>query len=482
MMKSRFKPYPTMKDSGLPWLGKIPEHWQLRRGKILFDPIDVRSATGEEELLTVSSEKGVVRRSSINVTMFKAESYVGYKLCWPGDLVVNSLWAWAKGLGVSRDHGIVSSAYGVYRLQAPYCEYSNYIHELVRSTPFQWELQVRSKGIWVSRLQLTDEAFLDAPFPLPPEAEQAAIVRFLDHIDRHIRGYIRVKQKLVKLLEEQRQAIIHRAVTRGLDPHIRLKASDVEWLGEVPEDWEIIRLGRLVNLITGFPFQSDGFTSNESDIKLLRGVNVSPGVIRWTDVVRWPQSERHNYEGFELQIGDIILGMDRPLIHGGTRVGMIQPSDLPALLLQRVARIRTHAELDADFLLLLLAGKAFAEYLTPIFTGITVPHLSPDQIKSFRFALPDIDEQAKVVTWVETNTRSLRQAMENTQREIALLREYQIRLIADMVTGKLDVREAATRLPDEPAEPELLDDIDAEFSPDTESTDALDETLETIGA
>lgn len=167
-------PYPAMKDSGVPWLGEVPEHWEVKRGKNLFRCIDVRSLTGGEELLTVSSERGVVPRRSATVTMFKAESYVGHKLCWPGDLVINSLWAWARGLGVSQLHGIVSTAYGVYRPRAEAGIDSLFIHELVRSKPFHWELQVRSKGVWTSRLQLTDESFLGAPFPCPPPVEQSA--------------------------------------------------------------------------------------------------------------------------------------------------------------------------------------------------------------------------------------------------------------------------------------------------------------------
>ena len=103
-MISNLKPYPAMKDSGVPWLGQVPEHWDIKRAKNLFRCVDVRSEIGEEELLTVSSERGVVPRRSATVTMFKAESYVGHKLCWPGDLVVNSLWAWARGLGVSQFH------------------------------------------------------------------------------------------------------------------------------------------------------------------------------------------------------------------------------------------------------------------------------------------------------------------------------------------------------------------------------------------
>ena len=242
-------PYPAYKPSAVLWIGDLPEHWEVWQGKAILRPVDVRSETGDEELLTVSAQRGVVPRKSANVTMFKAESYIGYKLCWPGDLVINSLWAWAHGLGVSLHHGIVSSAYGVYR-PLPRAN-ARFIHLLVRSVPFQWELQVRSKGIWVSRLQLTDESFLEAPFPLPPLPEQAAIVRYLDHADRRIRRYVAAKRKLIALLEEEKQAIVNQAVIRGLDPNVRLKPSGVEWLGDVPEHWEVRRLKTICDMKSG---------------------------------------------------------------------------------------------------------------------------------------------------------------------------------------------------------------------------------------
>ena len=118
-------------------------------------------------------------------------------------------------------------------------------------SPFQCELQVRSKGIWLSRLQLTDEAFLGAPFPLPPLPEQRAIVRYLDHVDDRIRRYVSAKEKLIALLEEERHAVIHRAVTRGLDRNVRLKPSGVEWLGDVPAHWEVRRLKTVCSMKSG---------------------------------------------------------------------------------------------------------------------------------------------------------------------------------------------------------------------------------------
>ena len=239
MMDAELRPYPRMKDSGVEWLGEVPEHWEVRRGKTVFRSIDQRSETGNEELLTVSSDQGIIPRESANVTMFKAKSYVGHKLCRPGDLVINSLWAWSRGLGVSRRHGIVSTAYGVYRVRATSRVLPEFIHSLVRSDAFNWELRVRSKGIWISRLQLTDESFLSTAFPLPPFSEQRAIARFLDHADRRIQRYIRAKERLIEVLEEEKQVIIHQAVTGQIDvrtgqPYSAYKGSGVEWLGEVP--------------------------------------------------------------------------------------------------------------------------------------------------------------------------------------------------------------------------------------------------------
>lgn len=318
---------------------------------------------------------------------------------------------------------------------------------------------------------------------LPPLCEQLAIVRFLDYVDRRIRRYIRAKQKLVELLEEQKRVTIHRAVTRGLDPDVRLKPSDVQWLGDVPAHWEVSRLGRLIELATGFPFKSDGFTQDEADVRLLRGVNIAPGQVRWDDLVRWPSRERQQYAFFELHAGDIVLGMDRPIIQGGIRVATIEQSDLPSLLLQRVARIRPRDQLRADFLRLLLTGPSFSSYLAPIFTGISVPHLSPEQIRSFRFALPGLAEQEAIVGWAVAATVALVANMERVQREITLLREYRTRLIADVVTGKVDVREAAEGLPEEVNEPEALDeaaglaDGEDELVVD-ELDDATDETEE----
>lgn len=467
--------YPAMKDSGVPWLGNVPEHWEVLPNRAIFSEVRERDHP-DEEMLSVTITKGVIRQHALLEDSSKKDSSnqdkSAYKLVRPGDIAYNKMRAWQGAVGVSKYEGIVSPAYVVQRPRNDVAP--QYLHYLLRTPAFAKEAERWSYGITSDMWSLRPEHFKMIYSCLPPVPEQVAIVRFLDYADRRIRRYIRAKQKLITLLEEQKQAIIHRAVTRGLDPNVRLKRSGVEWLGDLPEHWEVTRLGRLIELMTGFPFKSNGFTRGAEDIRLLRGINISPGKIRWTDVVRWPRSERDEYSAFDLQVGDIVLGMDRPIVQSGTRVATVNEPDVPALLLQRVARIRPRHELQGEFLSLLLAGKSFADYLTPIFTGISVPHLSPEQIKSFRLGLPTDDEQRQIARWAAEKTSATNAAVVSAEREIDLLREYRARLIADVVTGKLDVREAAARLQDEIDDLESIDDADMLNDSADVTSDGLD--------
>jgi type I restriction enzyme, S subunit len=232
------KKHPAYKDSGLNWLEQIPAHWEEERAKWYFDKIDDRSETGEEELLSVSHITGVTPRSEKNVTMFQAESYIGHKLCYPKDLVINSMWAWMAALGVSQYHGIVSSAYGVYRPKSNDLFHPRYLDYLVRTKGYAGEYLCRSKGVWTSRLLLNPEAFFNIPIIRPPLAEQDAIVGFLEEKTAVINKFITHKQQLIELLQEQKQVVVNTAVTQGLDPHVPRKPSGIEWLGDIPAQWE----------------------------------------------------------------------------------------------------------------------------------------------------------------------------------------------------------------------------------------------------
>ena len=471
-------PYSAYKPSGVLWLGDVPEHWDVRRGKVLLCPVDIRSKTGNEELLTVSAQRGVVPRKSANVTMFKAESYVGYKLCWPGDLVINSLWAWAHGLGVSQHHGIVSSAYGVYRPLSKV--HHRFIHLLARSVPFQWELQVRSKGIWVSRLQLTDEEFLRAPFPLPPLDEQRAIVRYFDYVDRRIQRYISAKRKLIALLEEERQAIVNRAVTRGLDPNVRLKPSGVDWLGDVPEHWEVRRLGYLATKFgSGITPRGGATIYQESGVPFLRSQNVHFGGIRMRYVARIAPTLHKDLAGSHVQPGDVLLNIT------GASIGRVcaVPADLAeANVNQHVCIIRPKQEhVHSRILAAYLSTPMMQRQIQTEQSGASREGLTLQSIRTFKVVLPLLSEQAVIVKHLDKATADIDAAIARAHRQIDLIQEYRTRLIADVVTGKLDVREAAALLPEEEDEPNLIDDSSLFADDIDDEADDLDEPKEEWG-
>ena len=412
---AQFKSYSAYKPSGVVWLGDIPEHWGVPRGKALLIPIDIRSSTGDEELLTVSARHGVIPRESASVTMFKAESYAGYKLCWPGDLVINSLWAWAHGLGVSRHHGIVSSAYGVYR-PLPKVD-ARFVHLLVRSVPFQWELQVRSKGIWLSRLQLTDEAFLGAPIPLPPLPEQRSIVRYLDYVDRRIRRYVDAKRKLIALLEEERKNSTHEAI-QSLDTRshrLEAVASLVARPIERSSVKTYIPIG-LYNRGRGM-FRKELRSGNElgdsSFFWVKEGDLVISGQFAWEGAI-----------ALATGIEDGCVASHRyPILRGKPGI------------------------LDSGFLLSFFQtawGQLLLDHHSRGAAGRNRP-LNIRTLLKEAISLPPLESQSQISEMLQRESYVRQQVRLSEQ----LLMEYRTRLIADVVTGRLDVRDAAAQLPDE---------------------------------
>ena len=469
-MIADLKPYPEYKDSGLPWVEELPQGWIVRRGRGVFESIDVRSKTGKEELLTVSSQDGVRLRSSKAVTMFQAKSYVGHKLCWPGDLVVNSLWAWATGLGFSRHYGIVSTAYGVYRPRDEHKAKWRFLDYLLRSCAYKWEFQTRSRGIWISRLQLTDWYFFDMPILLPPEEDAEAIVRFLDHANAKIDRYVRAKKKLIKLLNEQKQAIIHRAVTRGLDPNAPLKDSGIPMLGQIPDDWKTIPIKRVATVLNGFAFSSEIYT--DSGVPLIRIGDVkSSGTVDIEHAVKLPGGFLASHSFVEIKNGDLVMAMT------GATIGKVAKysHDCPSLLNQRVCAFRClSGRVVQEYLFLLLSSQLYLQQVLMACYGGAQPNISDTTLAGFKMPIAPFDLQKEIVSSVVRETRSLTAAITHAEREIELLNEYRTRLVADVVTGKLDVREAAEVLPEEL----VVESDGADSTDETDLSDDADEVLQ----
>jgi type I restriction enzyme, S subunit len=441
-MIHHLKPYPAYKDSGAPWLGDVPEHWEVRRIKTLFREKDERSGNGRGVLLSLTRSRGILPQTEASNRIASAEDLSKYKLCQPGELVMNRMQAWSGMFAVSSLEGLVSPDYSVFK---PFSASNvKYFEHLFKTPILVDQFARRSKGIGSGFNRLYTPDFGSVPVIAPSFLEQTAIVRFLDYMGRRIQRYIRAKQNLIKLLEEQKQAIIHSAVTRGLNPNVRLKPSGVEWLGDVPEHWEVRRAKAVCSEII--------------DCKNRTPESIDDGaylVVRTTCIRNGEFDPSGGYKTDEKdyliwtargapRVGDVFFTREAP---AGEACLVPERNDL--CMGQRMMYFRPEPDLlDPRFLLLNIYGPLTRTYVELSTNGSTVGHLRLGQVYALPILWCPLEEQQTIIKHVEQATQHIYRIHAAAQREISLLGEYRTRLIADAVTGKLDVREAASKLPD----------------------------------
>ncbi|WP_368644027.1 restriction endonuclease subunit S [Castellaniella ginsengisoli] len=416
------------------WLPAVPEHWNEQRAKTFFREVDERSKTGQEELLSVSHLTGVTPRSQKKVTMFKAASYVGSKMCHPGDIVINTLWAWMAALGASKHIGIVSPAYGVYRPHHPDSFNPAYLDYLLRTRAYVAEYIGRSTGIRASRLRLYPNQFLDITLIQPPRPEQDQIVAYLRAQDAHIARYIKAKRNLINLLTEQKLRIIDHAVTRGLDASVALKPSGIEWLGDVPEHWEVKPLKRWVQL--------NASTLGEKTNPDFEFRYVDIGSVQTGRLVK--ELERIRFESAPsrarrvLRRGDTIISTVRTYLKAIWYVS----EDADELIASTGFAVLTPGKsVEPEYLGYVIQSSAFVNRVAANSIGIAYPAIAETVLGRFHVALPPtVDEQQAIVAHIKTESKPLDEAIARADEEIKLIREYRDRLIADVVTGQVDVR------------------------------------------
>lgn len=464
-MIADLKPYPVMKVSGVPWLGEVPEHWELRRTKTVLRQ-RVEKGFPDEPLLAATQTKGVVRKDQFeNRTVLALKDLHLLKLVRQGDFVI-SLRSFQGGIEYAREQGIISPAYTVlYPVSA---ESHGFLAWLFKSKPYVENLSLYVTGIRQGQ-NIDYEKLSRSELPLPPLPEQAAIVRFLDYADRRIRRYVRAKQKLIKLLEEQKQAIIHRAVTRGLDPNVRLKPSGVEWLGDVPEHWEVVALRRRWS-VTDCKHLTVPFIEGEDGMPLASVREVQHFELSLANAKR--TSLKHYaslIEGGRKPVkGDLIYC--RNVSVGAAAV---VTTDEPLAMGQDVCLIRSVGE-NQRYLNYFLRSGAMRRQLAMLLIGSTFNRINVADVKALTIVVPPRIEQDAIADFLDSELNETLRAQAAAKDEISLLREYRTRLIADVVTGKLDVREAAARLPDDADELEPLDETDDPSDADGATVDDLD--------
>jgi len=472
-------PYSAMKDSGVPWLGEVPEHWEVQRLRNLSDMrvSNVDKHTKEDERpVRLCNYVDVYRndyiRPSLGLMRATAtpDEVERFRLHVGDVLITKDSEAW-NDIGVPalvrQSADDLVSGYHLAILR-PFEDRiaGEYLFRVLQSTAAQYQFHVEANG--VTRYGLSHAAIRSVWLPAPPLHEQAAIVRFLDHADRRIRRYIRAKQKLIKLLEEQKQAIIHHAVTRGLDPNVRLKPSGVEWLGDVPEHWEVKRAKVLFHEV------DRRSTTGTGELLSLR---MYQGLVPHREVSTVPISTDALVGFKKVRLGQLVMNRMRAAIGMfgiANRDGLVSPDyavlePIDAQVLEYFLRLfKTSA-----------AGGVFRIESKGLGTGSAgFMRLYTDRFGMIKLPVPPVEEQQRIVRGIGDGIAELERTEDRLSREVGLVREYRTRLIADVVTGKLDVGEAAARLPGEAEESEPLDEIEAEGDADEAGVDDTDEVPE----
>ena len=462
-MIGELKPYSAYKDSRVPWLGKVPEHWDMERAKWLFQKMD-RPARENDDVVTCFRDGTVTLRKNRRLRGYtEALKEIGYQGVRRGDLVIHAMDAFAGAIGVSDSDGKGTPVYAVCQPQEgvnPFF-YSYAVREMARS---QWILAL-AKGIRERSTDFRFDTFASSFVPLPPTEEQAQIATFLDYADCRIRRYIRSKQKLIKLLEEQKQVVINQAVTRGLDPNVPLKPSGIKWLGDIPEHWEVKRVKNVCQVLRG------KFTHRpRNDPRFYDGQFpfIQTGDISAAKKYISSYSQTLNDKGFA--ISKMFPAGTLAMVITGAKTGHVAILGFDACFPDSaVGFLPRDSQADTDFLFYLFIS--LKNRLDQAAITSTQENLNIERISSQISAWPPIQEQRIIASNLQKQSTAIDEISQHIQTQITFIREFRTRLIADVVTGKLDVREVAAHLPEELDEPELLEDdlLDPDLDPDADS-------------
>lgn len=457
------KPYAEYKDSGQKWLGDVPAHWEVLPNRAIFDEIKERNHP-KEEMLSVTITRGIVRQKALLDGSSKKDSSnlnkFAYKLVQPDDLAYNKMRAWQGALGASNFRGIISPAYVVMRPKNGANPW--FYHNLYRTPAFAKEAERWSYGITSDMWSLRPEHFKIISSILPPTNEQIAIVRFLDYANQKIDRFIRTKRKLIALLNEQKQAIIHQAVTRGLNHDVPMKDSGVAWLGEIPAHWHIRRFRTITRRIEqGVSPQATGFLADHDSWGVLKSGCVNHGIFRQTEHKQLAK----NFEidpNIIVKVGDVLISR----ACGSTKLvgsaGKVRSLDYKLILSDKTFRAIFCHFVDSDFMVYSMNSVYYRQQVEQAISGADgmANNLPLSELKCFVFAIPPLQEATEIASKLDIKLARFYVAITRTEKEIALMQEYRTRLTADIVTGKLDVQEAAAKLP------ELSSNFEMEFVAD----------------
>ena len=415
--------YDTYKDSGVKWLGEIPGHWETMKSKYLWKESFSVSENGNEDLLSVSQYDGVTPAKGDS----RSESLKGYKIVSKNDLVINIMLAWLGGLGVSEYDGLVSPAYCIYKI----CNDSNpkYLHYLYKTPLYLAEFARHSSGVVPSRWRMYTDDFGQVISLLPPKKEQDAIVDYLDEKMAKIDAAIAQQQKMIELLNERKQIIINRTVTRGLNPDAKMKDSGVEWIGEIPVGWKMMALRFL------------GFVEK----KIINPQNHKSALFIEYSMPAYDNGRTPNVvSGENLESSKIILNGSTLLINKlnvhKKRIWFVQDPVVNSVASTEFVPLNI---LTANplFIEYALQNQKVVDYLVNNSYGATNSQrrVSPETILRIKLPIPSDYEQIEIIQYLNKRIVEIDLAIDTLRNKISLLQERKQIIINEVVTGKVKV-------------------------------------------
>jgi len=445
--------YPEYKGSGVGWVGKVPDHWQVMPGRACYtEKKEPNTGLKEKTVLSLSYGKIVVKPVE-KLHGLVPESFETYQIVDPGDIIIRPTdlqndWNSLR-FGLSHNRGIITSAYMCFRTKKNID--TRYGHLLLHTYDLNKVFYGLGSGL---RQNLDWRDFKYLPCLVPPLPEQSSIVKFLEGVEKRIRHYILSKRKLIELLNEQKQAIVNQAVTRGIDPNVRLKPSGIEWLWDVPEKWKVLPFTKYVKEKADYR----GATPEKVDngIFLITAKNVKKGWIDYEISKEFIRPELYSQimrRGLP-KVGDLLLTTEAPL----GNVALIDQEKIA--LAQRIVRFRMNEQFILPrYALYSLLSDYFQNQLLCRSTGSTAEGIKASKLPSLRILCPSLEEQKKIISIIESETKKLNDSIQMIQSEISLIHEYHFRLITDVVTGKIDVRNIEI-LDEMPVDDDVVEEMD----------------------
>lgn len=466
---SKIKPYSKYSDFDQQWLGDLPSHWQVMRTKLVFDLITEPAPVGNsEELLSVYTALGVKPRKELEARGNKASSTDNYWRVKKGDIIVNKLLAWMGAIGISEYNGVTSPAYDILRPKESVNPY--YYNFLFRNPIASREVKRHSRGIMDMRLRLYFTRFGDIKLPLPPIEEQDKIVDYLQFKLKKIDRFIHKKKQLIKLLNEQKAGIINQAVTKGLDANVKMKPSSIEWLGDIPEHWEVRKLKYVANC---FPSNIDKHSKeDEKQVRLCNYTDVYKNDFITNDMnLMLATATENQIEKFSLQMGDVIITKDSETANDIAVPAVVKEELENVVCGYHLSVLRPYSKLKGEYLFRVLQCKPINIQFEVCSNGVTRVGLGVYDMKKAQIPVPPLTEQTAIVSHIEKETSIITKTIATIEKEITLVQEYKTVLIAETVTGKIDVRDFVIQ---EIIEEETYEDLEEELDMVAEDVEEIE--------